>query len=717
MTNKTGPTPSKDFAAAAGRPQAAALLLAEMERIARNIDMADAALGKDWARVEKLAAAGADPTYRDMTALRAFAEDGDLAAALLAQKLATGPLAFMASLPLLTAAEEGRQATVDHILAQNPPDHIVSAALSAALRNDRAAIADQLYARLKGKDLDDEVLADMLIRRPEMYAEATKARKEPPDYIVHFMKACEAKDASAIYRALDAMQEHRATLRPNIERHKEEFEIGMGHQEALMTLVQSGQVPAMARYFENFTDLCPTNLEMFMVIALAVSPTDVNPLQPIVDKFKPDEKTADFAFTYAAQMRNIPALKYLAETFPALAQKNSKDLLGALAAQKTPEAFFGALKSGYAVPRKAVEKAELLAESLMSGNKDVTAHLESTVLFTPAAVVRMQAYHDLRVLRRAAEAIGDWHFRDDLIFWRALGQGDRETLAAFPQDKKISIADRFNVDEGLTLAIAHGDFDLLKMALDRAAWDAPAREHVFMRCLAAPEALAAFDLAAFPVRPLTEHDLKALAAGTKAPETLALLEAKGFTAPPVDALKAAIENSNAPLAEYLLAKGADIIALAPALMETLDRHASREMTDVVGKWAARSRDIPAPDLAARLAAAKAEDLFQGPESLAITAAYAGKFPALMRRAGAFDPALLASTKDAQGNSVLEILGAHGRVNDVLTTELWMERDPAAFLQQNLPPRYLPQCDLKGLTAAINQLRLKNRVNDKRLKGP
>lgn len=724
MPQAPRPSSEKDFNAKAGsRPQAFAVLLKEAGRIRRNLDMAEAAQRKDWAAVEKLYDAGADPLHRNMAALRAIFDSGDLEAAKLAEKMKDLPVEFVADLSLVAAAEEGKRETVDYILARNPPEQIVDLALLAALRKDRTEITDLLYDRLKHAESGEHILVEMLLHRPELYAEATAGRKTPPDYILHFVRACEAKDQAAMSRALDAMIMHRDTFGPNIKRHADEFDIGMGHQEALMILVQSGHIPAMARYYDTFPDLCPTNLEMFMVIALAVSPPGIDPLPPIIEKFKPEAKVADFAFTYAAQLGNLSSLKYLSKAYPELAQKNSKVLLGACAAQKTPEPFFDALKAGFLLPAKSVEKAELLAESLMSGNAAVTAHLEAEMLVTPAAALRLQAYHDLKVLKRAAELSGNWHFRDDIVFWTALTQGDRAVLAAVPQNEKISTAQPYLVTDALNAVIRRGEFDLLQLALDRADWDAPARELAFAACLAAPEALAKFDFTSFPPHALSREDLRAIAAGSRSDETLALLEAKGFGIPAVEGLRAAVENNSVVMAEHLLAKGADLAAAAPALLAALDKSAGLPVLDVVEKWAVRACDVPAPGLAAQIAAASPEDLFKGTDSLAVAAAYAGEFPAVMKKiaakGNAFDPALFASTRDAHGNSVLDIQGAHGRLNEVLAPEIWAGRDADTFIRDNTPPCYRAQCDFAGLQASIARLRLKQRgkIGPADFKGP
>jgi hypothetical protein len=696
-------------------PAASAALLARIDQLQKTLELPEAVAAKDWTRAEKLLKEGADPGLRGGRALQALAASGALEAAKLARTLDDPPVNALVAMPLASAAEQGRRDTLDYLLAKAPAEGMLEIALAGALRGRQKDIADELYGQLRHAELGDATLVEMLLHRPELYAQATAARKTPPDYILHFIKACESKDIGAMNRAIDAMAAHRDSFGPSIEAHKQEFEIGMGHQEALTALLMTGDAPTMARYYATFPELCPTNLEGFMIFSLAVSPPESEVMRPIVDAFRPSPQLADWAFSYAAQTNRAQSLEYLARAYPELAKKNAKTVLAGLAARKTPEAFFTALQDGYELPVKNDEKAEILAEALTSGNTAAAAHVEAAMLPTLNAVLRLQAFHDVKVLKRAAELGGDWHFRDDVLFWRALETGDRATLAAVPSDAALSTAQLSQVTSALNAAIRRGDFDLVQTAMQRGNWTPAAREESFKACLAHPEALKAFDFMRFPPRVLSPEDLAAVAGGADGAATLTLLKTRGFVAQPAAALQAAVEKNAPGMAEYLLARGADLAAAAPLLAGALEREAQAPMLALLGKWAARGRDLAPPaDLDARIAAGPAETVFSGPvgetDSPAIAAAYAGRFSDVMKKAAAmgadFDPSLFVAAKDSRGNTLLDILGAHGRLNDVLAPEIWAGRDAKAFLEAHAAPCYLGQCDFAGLQAAIVQQRLK-----------
>jgi hypothetical protein len=72
-------------------------------------------------------------------------------------------------------------------------------------------------------------------------------------------------------------------------------------------------------------------------------------------------------------------------------------------------------------------------------------------------------------------------------------------------------------------------------------------------------------------------------------------------------------------------------------------------------------------------------------------------------------------KDAKGNTVLDILGAHGKLSDILVPELWKDRNAESFIKANTPPCYHAQCDFAGLTAGIAHIRLKERASGLKFK--
>ena len=66
--------------------------------------------------------------------------------------------------------------------------------------------------------------------------------------------------------------------------------------------------------------------------------------------------------------------------------------------------------------------------------------------------------------------------------------------------------------------------------------------------------------------------------------------------------------------------------------------------------------------------------------------------------------------------MLDILGAHGRLNDVFAVPaLWKEGDAVSFIRDNSSRLYHDQCDFAGLKAAIDLLRLQGKGRNDRFK--
>src|SRR3970282_1764403 len=100
-------------------------------------------------------------------------------------------------------------------------------------------------------------------------------------------------------------------------------------------------------------------------------------------------------------------------------------------------------------------------------------------------------------------------------------------------------------------------------------------------------------------------------------------------------------------------------------------------------------------------------IFDGERPPAIQAAYADQFPLIVAKLSqSGDIGMLAekmtTLRDPFGNSLLDILGPHGRLNDILLPALWKDRDPCDVI----PPCYREQCNFGALKAGIDQLKLK-----------
>lgn len=711
-----------DFNAAAGdnKPPKPSLLEG-FEKLRRNLYLIAAAKAQDWKECEKLLAAGADPEHRSNAALREITQHCTMDVVRLLEKIDIPGIPMLQGYPLVQAAAEGKRDIVDYILSTRP-DAPVNDALFMALRKEQTDIADMLFERLGADRVMENSLIAMLVHRPDLYEKTIAARVFPPDYTLHFINACILNDPKAMDRALDAMIAHPESMKYQMG-FEEEMMLGLGHQEVLINLFQTGHLPTIDKVYNNFREFFP-NPHMTMMLAIAVGGGETDLLGHMIALTKPDDKTVAFALSYAAQMRRLPAVLQIMESYPDVAKQNSVAVLSTLATTGRSEEFFAAIKDGYALPEEDIRRANLLAASLAAKNAAVAGWLEANMEMTPDVITKLQAHNDTEVLKRAAELGGDWHFRDDILYWRALETNDAGILEKFPPGEPVCMQAKYMVRSAIEGLVKRNDLPLLDDVLKRGAWDGELGNMVFQALLSTPEAAARIPLLNRPPQELTPSDMRDIGV-EKGGEVLEILLRQGFTLPEESAqegLRRAIAANAEGMAGWLLAHGAEVAKDPGQLLTAADRAAEAPLIGQLEKWAARERVIPLAGVRSLVEAAPAGEIFAGDNSLAAQAAYADKFSLVMQKAAAsaqFDPAMLCRVADSYGNSLLDILGAHGRLNDILVAEVWKDRDAVAFLRDNAPPCYQAQCDFNGLKAAIDQLRLKDRGRSVRigLKGP
>ncbi|TAL39914.1 MAG: hypothetical protein EPN97_01620 [Alphaproteobacteria bacterium] len=711
-----------DFNAAAGdkkppKPD----LLEGFEKLRRNLGLAAAAKAEDWKLCQKLLDEGAEPEHRGNAALKEMTQHCTMEVVHLLEKISIPGLPMLQGFPLVQAAGEGKRDVVDYILSTRP-DAPVNDALFMALRKEQKDIADLLFERLGADRVMENSLIAMLVHRPDLYEKTTAARVFPPDYTLHFINACMLNDPVAMDRALDAMIAHPESVKLNFG-FEEEMLMGLGHQEVLINLFQTGHIPTIDKVYSNFPQFFP-NPHMTMLLAIAVGGAEDGLLEHMIDLMKPDDKTVSFALSYATQMRRAPTVLKLMEAYPEVAKQHGPRILSALASAGKGGEFFTAIKNGYALPEEEDSRAGLLAASIAAKNTAVAAWLEQNMEITPGIIAKLQAHSDDAVLKRAAELGNDWHFRDDALFWRALEHNDADVLAHFPAGEAVSVNAKYAARTALEAVIARNDMPQLDDALKRCSFDNETSGMIFRELLETPEAAARIPLLRCPLRELAAADMRDIGV-EKGGETLVALTQQGFTLSDdalQEGLRRAVAANAAGMAAWLLGHGAELAKEPEKLLSSADRGAETPLIGQLEKWAAREREIPLAGARGLVEASPPERLFAGDNSLAMQAAYADRFSLVMQKAsasGQFDPALLCRAADNYGNSILDILGAHGRLNDILVAEVWKDRDAVAFLRDNAPPCYQAQCDFNGLKAAIDQLRLKDRGRSVRigLKGP
>lgn len=697
-------------------------LLAGFEKLRRNLDLAEAAKAQDWKLCQKLMDEGADPGHRNNAALKEMTQHCAMETVRLLEKISIPGMPMLRGYPLVQAAAEGKRDIVDYILSTQPEYSLVNDALFMALRKEQKEIADLLFERLSPDRVMENSLIAMLVHRTDLYDKTIAARVFPPDYTLHFINACMLNDPKAMDRALDAMIAHPESAKDSFG-FEDEMLMGLGHQEVLINLFQTGHIPTIDKVYSNFPQFFP-NPHMTMLLAIAVGGAEDGLLEHMIDLTKPDDKTVSFALSYATQMRRTPTVLKLMEAYPEVAKQHGPRILGALAAGGKSEEFFAAIKNGYALPEEEDSRAGLLAASIAAKNTAVAAWLEQNMEITPGIIAKLQENSDDAVLKRAAEIGNDWHFRDDTLFWRALENNDAAVLTNFPAGQAVSVNAKYAVRTALQEVVARNDMPQLDDTLKRCAFDDETRSMIFRELLETPEAAARIPALGYPPRALAAADMRDIGV-EKGGETLGILIQQGFTLSEEAAqegLRRAIGANAQGMTEWLLAHGAALTKEPEKLLTAADKTAEALLIGQLEKWAARERDVPLAGVRGLVETSPPEKLFDGGNSLALQAAYADKFSLVMQKASAsaqFDPALLCRAADNYGNSILDILGAHGRLNDILVAEVWKDRDAVAFLHQHAPPCYQEQCDFNGLKAAIDQLRLKDRGRSVRigLKGP
>ena len=704
-------------------PSAKELLLQVIAGTRASLAMADAALRHDWPEVARLKDAGADPLHRDKAALKELTASDAIPVADILEKTDPFPYPPLMVYTLARAAERGNLATVAHIIAKNPAPEMLNHGLCAALLAKQPAAADLLLAAIPEDQLRDNALFGLLVARPADYGRITQARTAPPDYLMHFLNACNVKDAAAIDLALDRMLSNREDTRRRIQWADMDF-MDMGGSavhEMTAHVFESGHLPAIGKFIDNFRDdLMPDFL--LLHVALMVAGPQPGVFSFIIDKLNADFGALQAIVAHSATPDRRPAARCLLEKFPEQVKEDSYGVLRAFAGGDTPQEFFDALNAGVPLPKNEFEMARLFAAAIQAKNDVVAAHLEAAIgKPTPGQLAELQKSHDTDVIFRAAQIGGDWHFRDDALFWRAAAEGRRDILDAMPDARvPLQAPMTYQLENALNRAIETKDQALIDEILARTPWTDELRDAAAGTFMASPQYLPLLDKLGYAARPLEDGDMHDIMRG-QGKEALAWLLARGFTMDDeaaAAALEIAVKQNEREAVEYLLGSGVTMTE-APRMATMVELYAAPGTMNLLEKWLRRDDVAPAGDLPARVAAALPDAALD----LGVEAAYAGVFAGVARKiaeaADGFDPAALCRTKDPLGNSILDILGAHGKLNDILVPELWRDRDAVSFIRENAPPCYHGQCDFNGLKAALDQLRLKDLGRRARigLKGP
>lgn len=688
----------------------------------RNHGFADAMASQDWPRAIELHKQGADPRHSDSKALKTLSEIDSIAAMQNLSQIDVPGVSRLADTPFLVAAKKGNMTTLKYGVDSELPPETLSSALYLALDNKQEDAGDLLLEYLPYKDMTEAALFALLRYRPALYEEALTARDNTADFFSHFYSACNVKDEAAMAVSLEKLDTFRHKLPPYFFSPGEYFNEFMGPppmMELMVQVMESGKLDILDRFIDAFPDsLPPAYLVMIWATNLSQHLPDLLP--HLAEKLQPEPAHLAGAMRNAGSGGDVTAAKFFIEHYTEEARKNAAPLLRALTGDPDSVALQNAVEAKALPLPEGKDAAQLYAAALARDNKAALAYLLDKIPLTPEITKELQEHHDYAVQKYAViECGGDWHAKDDALFWKGIDKGDAETLALFPRDKKLSTSSAWMVDNAVKAVLKRGDMAQLDDIIANADWTKDAKERVFQTLL---QSQAALDIAAkhgFLPEALRMNDMYDIAAHDGG-ATLQWLDAQGVELTDKvaeDGLKIAVQRNAASVIGYMFAndigRAKDPRDIVLALTSLADERGLQAME----KWVTREEVKPASGIAAEISMTTA--FFDGTDSLAVRAAYADNFAPLMRKAAAqdgFDPAALVSTKDAHGNSVLEILGAHGRLNDILDpASVWRDRDAVAFIKDNTPAMYHEQVDFAALKAQLDLLRLSERGRNDRFR--
>lgn len=696
-------------------------LLAVIEKTRLGLALQQAVAENDLARATELHAAGGDPMLRDGVTFKALQQMDTVAAQrLLAAMKVPSYYGRAAEAPFIRAAETGNITTLEDGFARGASHEAVSAALAAALKAGNDSIADLILTHIELKDVTDTGLRALLRWRPATYDAAVDAdRRDMPDYIGHFYSALTPPDAAAMERALDRMVANKGKLPLYVLMGYDEMDGGGRYSDLAYQTLATGETKVIDRLLEHFGSSLPAT---YTLLHMAAGMGEKQPqlLPHLLETLKVDEYAVTSALRALPRNADSELIEYFLREKKELVIANPLSILGALAAKPDGTRFVEVAEDPEIfLPTDEKEQGNLLRTAI-AGSKTAADWLLAHITLTPQVLDVLRGGYEETLLKKAAELGGTTRFGDDVLYWNALRDNDAAYLAAIPRTPKISTGSPWRVGAALIEVVRRGDFDALRDAIDNSDWTKDSLKQLWratMRSEAALEIVAEKKLLPATLDDISMHDI-AEGGGAR---VLQWLTRHGLT--PDDkqqreALRVALHKNNHGMAEFLLDAGADIAGEFHLLESAVTRGPDMAGLAQLEKILVREQRIAAPGLDAALESQSA--LFSGPESPAVAAAYADRFAEVMTRAGNITPDVLVTTTDKHGNTLLEILGAHGRLNDALTLPaMWRDTDAVAFIESHTPQHFHAQVDYSGLKAALDRLKLAEQAKGGRfrLKGP
>lgn len=703
------------------RPESAKLL-AIIEKTRLGLALQQAVAQNDLARATELHAQGGDPMLRDGVTFKALQQMDTVAAQrLLAAMKVPSYYGMAAEAPFIHAAETGNITTLEDGFARGASDEAKSAALAAALKAGNDSIADLILTHIELKDVTDTGLRALLRWRPATYDAAVDAeRREMPDYIGHFYDALRPADSSAMEHALDRMVANKGKLPLYVLMGYDDMDGGGRYSDLAYQTLATGETKTIDRLLEHFGGSLPAT---YTLLHMAAGMGDKHPglLPHLIETLKPNEFAVTSAMRSMQRNADINLVEYFLREQKTLVIANPLPVLNALAAKPDGTRFIEVAEDPEIfLPAEEKEQGNLLRTALTAGSKAAADWLLAHITLTPQVLDVLRGGYEEAQMKKAAELGGTPRFGDDVLYWNALRDNDAAYLAAIPRTPKISTGSPWRVGAALIEVVKRGDFDVLRDTIDNADWTKDSLKQLWraaMRSEAALEIVAEKKLLPASLDDISMHDI----AEGDGPRVLQWLARHGLALDDKqqrEALRVALHKNNHGMAEYLLDSGVDMTAEFHLLESAVTRGPDMAGLAQLEKILVRESRIAAPGLDA--AFQSQTPLFGGPDSPAVAAAYADRFAEVMARASNITPDMLVTTVDRHGNTLLEILGAHGRLNDALTLPaMWKDTDAVAFIESHTPPHFHAQVDYSGLKAALDRMKLAEQAKGGRfrLKGP
>jgi len=675
-------------------------LLQAIAKTRRNLSLTDAVKRRDWPEATKLQSEGADIAHRDRAALKALAGCDEIGAADLLEKsmLPGYPQAF--GYTMIAAIKNGNKNTFDHIMLKKPDDRLLNDALFTALREDKADMADALLTRLAPERFNDAVVFALMVHRPAEYDKLVARWPDLQDSLMLFANACAINNIPAMEKTLAMLEKDSDRISRHL-RADDWFDGNRGMmvlREVAMHVLDTGHLPVIDGFIDAFgaSNLLPD----FMMISAAAGQAKEHPhvLPHLLDKLQVPGSHAAVVVTTSYAPARAEAVRIIIDKYPEDAKKAAPALLRSLAGAAAEQPFLDAVKDGLEIPADGKQRAAILAAALEAGHAKIAATVEQGMAFTPEEIKTLQEARSLAAKQKVAEKTGNWHADNDVLFWDAVADGRLDLAAAVPDDAPLQPPTKWRVSYIVNSLVARGEMELLGKTLARTAWDDETAKAVVECCMQSPETLKQADVLQPLPRTLTDSDIgRIVTPADKGGAVLEMLLERGYVLDEKTAsyaLTRALVQDCKETASYLLGQGVVLGAgIDNAHRTAIESGAGLATMDIAERWIVRGQKEPLQRHDGMVAAAYADCI-----DIALKGVDAG-----------FNPESLATLKDDKGNTVLDILGAHGKLSDILVPALWKDRNAESFIRGNTPPCYHAQCDFAALTAGIAQIRLKERA--------